>query len=157
MRFALAVAGLALLVSCTGTQEASSPSAQSSSSTIAPSVTASNQTITDSASFVDALEEAGHTVRQGGAVDLAGVEGLASSGRKVFIDGVDVWALEYPTTDVYNKVRSNISKDGGEIGNAQIFWSPHIYGTGRLIVVAFGPARTLRTLDELLGPQFAGV
>jgi hypothetical protein len=36
-------------------------------------------------------------------------------------------------------------------------WATPIYGTGRMIVAAFGPARTLRTLDELLGPQFAGV
>jgi hypothetical protein len=82
---------------------------------------------------------------------------LASSGRKVSIDGVRVWALDYPTISAYNKVRSNISKDGHEMGDAQVFWSPHIYGTGRLIVVAFGRARTLRTLDKLLGPQFAGV
>jgi hypothetical protein len=61
-----------------------------------------------------------------------------------------MWALDYPTISASNKVRSNISKDGHEM-------LPHIYGTGRLIVVAFGPARTLRTPDELLGPQFAGV
>lgn len=43
------------------------------------------------------------------------------------------------------------------MGDYQVFWSPHFYGTGRLIVVAFGPTRTLRTLDELLGAQFTGV
>jgi hypothetical protein len=158
MKVLLAVASAVVLVaSCTGTEQAptppTAPSVSSSGST--PSVEPV-QPVTDLASFVAALEAAGHTVRQGGVVDLVGFEGLASSGRKVSIDGVRVWALDYPTS-AYNKVRSNISKDGHEMGDAQVFWSPHIYGTGRLIVVAFGPARTLRTLDQLLGPQFAGV
>ncbi len=38
-----------------------------------------------------------------------------------------------------------------------IDWAPHIYGAGRLIVVHAGNRRgTIRTLDQLLGPPFAG-
>jgi hypothetical protein len=158
MKVLLAVASAVVLVaSCTGTEQAPTPSAASVSTSVSTPSVEPVQPVTDSVSFVAALEAAGHTVRQGGVVDLVGFEGLASSGRKVSIDGTRVWALEYATISVYNKVRKNISKDAGEMGDAQVFWSPHIYGTGRLIVVAFGPARTLRTLHQLLGPQFAGV
>jgi hypothetical protein len=156
MKVLLAVASAVVLVASCTEQTPSPPVAPSvSSSGSTPSVEPL-QPVSDSASFVAALEAAGHRVRQGGVVDLVGFQGLASSGRKVSIDGVRVWALDYPIS-AYNKVRKNISKDAHEMGDAQVFWSPHIYGTGRLIVVAFGPARTLRTLDELLGPQFAGV
>src|SRR5688500_16884105 len=88
MKVLLTVASAVVLVaSCTGTEQAPTPP-------VAPSVSSSGSTpsvepvqpVTDSASFVAALEAAGHTVRQGGDVDLVGFEGLASSGRKVSID-----------------------------------------------------------------------
>lgn len=158
MRFALAVAGLTLLVSCTGTQGTSGPLAESGSSTLAPSVTPSVQPVTDVRSFVAALEEAGHTVRQGPLGNLPGFESFGTRGRMVSIEGVRVWAFEYPTTVAYDKVRSSISKDGHEVGNASIDWVPHIYGSGRLIVVLVGERpSTRRSLDELFGRQFAGV
>ena len=150
----LAVASaVVFMASCTGTQRPPAPSVSSSGGT--PAVEPA-QSVTDMAAFMTALEASGHTVRREGVVDLVGFEGLASFGRKISIDGVRVWALEYSSSD-FNKVHSNISKDAHEMGDAQVFWSPHIYGTGKLTVVGFGPARTVRTLDELLGPQFAGV
>ena len=59
---------------------------------------------------------------------------------------------------------SSIGRDGYSVptrtgGIADVEWiaTPHFYGAGRLLVLYVGDEqRTIRALDLLLGPQFAG-
>ena len=99
MRLVLPVACFAALVSCTGTEQSPSPPAANSSSV--PPVTPSDEPVTDADSFVAALEAVGHEVQQGPVRDLPGFEGFGIPARKVSMDGVDVWALEYPNVAAY--------------------------------------------------------
>jgi hypothetical protein len=160
MRFALPVAGIALLVSCTGGQGSGAP-AQSSSSTTVPSATPSVQRVTDYSSFTDGLEAAGYVVRPGERTER---DHLFRAGRTVFIDGVQVSMYEYQTEKALREWRASVSKDGYSIpaqggGMVDIEWSPpRFYSAGRLLVLYFGSKqRTIDALDNLLGPPFAGV
>ncbi|MEO8292639.1 MAG: hypothetical protein ABI635_05830 [Actinomycetota bacterium] len=161
MRFALAVAGLALLVSCTGAEEVSGPPAESSSSTIAPSATPSAQPVTDYVSFTQAMGAAGFKVRAG---ERTQSNLLFREGQTVFIDGVSVSTFEYPTERALHEARSSVGRDGYSVptssdGIADVEWveTPHFYSAGKLLVLYLGDERpTLDALDTLLGPQFAG-
>ena len=85
--------------------------------------------------------------------------GFKRRARRISIAGGDVWAFEYPTVSAYDTMRSRISQDGQRIGNATFAWDPHIYGSGRLIVLLMGNrlTPTRAALDEVFGRQFAGV
>jgi hypothetical protein len=77
----------------------------------------------------------------------------------IYIDAFDVWAFEFPTVSAYEKMRSQISDDGQQIGDAKFVWTPHIYGSGRLMVLYDGnlPSPASHALKEVFGKQFAGV
>jgi hypothetical protein len=155
MRFALAVAGIALLVSCTSGKEPGTPG-ESSSSTTAPSATPSVQPVTDYSSLTVALEAQGLAVRLGERRRLIGTD---VSGQEVFIDGVPIEVYEFPTEKAFDEVRSTIRPRGDIVGDAIINWNaPRFYDAGRLLVLYFGDKqRTRDVLDSLLGPAFAGV
>jgi len=160
MRLSLALALALILVvlattSCTGGVPTSSP-VQSSTTGPSPS---SVQPVTDTQSFVAALESAGYKVKEGHVVIPPGYGGFRRLAERIQIDRVDVWVFEFPTHDAYARMRSKISDDGQRIGHASFLWTPHIYGSGRLIVLYIGSrsAPAGQALNELFGKQFAGV
>jgi hypothetical protein len=115
--------------------------------------------VTDIDSFVAALESAGYKVRVGPIVIPPGYGGFGRRSKKITIDGYDVWAFQFPTVPAYHRMRSQISDDGQRIGDATFVWTPHIYGSGRLIVLYVGNRQSAvrDELDQLFGKQFAGV
>jgi hypothetical protein len=150
-----AVASAIVLVSsCTGSKP-TMPSPTASTETGTPSVP-SVQPVTDFASFATGLEAAGYTVRVKRRTGLEDI--FRTSGRSVRVDGALVMAFEYPTETAAAKLQSSIDGPNAEyVGDAVIDWCcPHLYASERLIVVYLGdrPA-VIRTLTELLGPQFA--
>jgi hypothetical protein len=160
MKVVLIVASAVVLAaSCTGTNEGS-PSPSSSPETslgTAPSGTPTARAVTDYASFAEGLEAAGNTLRVQRHTGLEEIFGVP--GRTVSLDGNRVLAFEYPTRSAFEKLRSSVNNGGDEVGSAIIDWGPpHLYGAGRLVVVYLGSRQvTIKALEQLLGPQFAGV
>jgi hypothetical protein len=153
------VSAVVLVSSCTDTKEQSpSPATPAGSNAgTAPFPTPSDQAATDYASLADALEAEGHKLRVRRHTGLEEIFGVP--GRTVSIDGDRVLAFEYPSRSAFEKLRSSVNRRGDMVGSAIIDWfPPHLYGSGRLVVVYLGGRRaTLRTLEQLLGQQFAGV
>ena len=157
MRVVAAVAGLSLLAaSCT---TSGSPSTQSDDRQSVRPAAPSAQPVTDIESFVTALESAGDKVNVGPVVIPPGYGGFGRRAKKITIDGYEVWAFQFPTVSAYHGMRSEISDDGQRIGDVTFVWTPHIYGSGRLIVLYVGNRRSAPRdeLDRLFGKQFAGV
>jgi hypothetical protein len=162
MRFALAAA-VTLLVSCTGSQEASNPAERSSpSTTAAPPTTPSGQPVTDYSSFTHALVSAGFTVRDGERTENDML--FTVDRRAVLIDGVSVSTYEYPTNQALDEARSSIGRDSYSVptstnGTAHVEWvaTPHFYGAGTLLVLYVGDDQgTLDALRNVLGRPYAG-
>ena len=154
MRAPFAAAGLLVLtVACTA--GGSSAVVETSSPSPVPSV----QPVTDIESFVQALEAAGYKVKTGPTVIPPAYGGFKKRAERITIAGGLVWAFEYPSVSAYEEMRSRISENGQRIGDAKFRWNPHIYGSGRLIVLLWGMRRTStgRALEDVLGKQFAGV
>jgi hypothetical protein len=151
---------LVVLASCTSAKEGPPPPTApgETSPTVAPV-----EPVSDFGSFVSRLESDGHTIRRvDGGTWLDRYFG--TRGRLISIDGAKVYTFEYPTVAAADKLRSSVSKTGHTIYDdkgreaALIDWVSHFHSSGRLIVVFVGSRqRMIRTLDELLGPQFAGV
>jgi hypothetical protein len=143
--------------SCTGTQaEKASPSRTTSTGT--SPFSPSEQQAAEYSAFIQGLEAAGFEVRPEGRIrffeDIVGVPT-----RVVSLDGAEVWAMQYPTTASFRRIRSSVSPHGDEVGSAIINWgdAPRYYGSGRLLVMYFGDRqRTLEALELLLRPSFAG-
>jgi hypothetical protein len=156
MKIVVVVAGLALLTaSCTGDSSLTQPGSSQS----VPPATPSSGSVTDIQSFVSAMEAGGHKVKVGPVVIPPGYGGFGRRARKITVDGYDVWVFQFPTVSASRGMRSQISDDGQRIGDATFVWNPHIYGSGRLIVLYVGnrASTTRDALDELFGKQFAGV
>jgi hypothetical protein len=153
---------LALLtLCCTGQGGTTRPSATDS----LPESQPKPATVTDSSSFVQALEAAGFSVRvrPGEREALLG-RFLGIRGQAVSLDGDRLFAFEFPTERNLTKVTRGISRRGDVLptsggGNVIINWAPpRFYGVGQLLVVYFGDKQgTLLELSRLLGPPFAGV
>jgi hypothetical protein len=115
--------------------------------------------VIDTRSFIAALRSAGHTVKSGRIVIPPGYGGFDRLAQKIDVDGIDVWAFEFRTRAAYKQMRSRISDDGQRIGSASFVWTPHLYGSGRLIVLYVGDRSTppRDALNAIFGRQFAGV
>jgi hypothetical protein len=153
---------LALLTwSCTGQGGTTRPSATESLLESQPKPPA----VTDSSSFVQALEAAGFSVRvRPGEREAFLGRFLGIRGQAVSLDGDRISAFEFPTERDLTKVIRGISPRGDVLptsdgGSVIISWEPpRFYGMGKLLVVYFGDKHgTLLELDRLLGPPFAGV
>ena len=148
--------------SCTGSVNVfGSPTSPIGSASPSPKVTPSVQPVTDRATFADALERAGFSVRLGKRTDS---DELFRPAMKMFIDGVQVRAFEYPTAKALDEVRSSVSRDGFTLptrtgGIAIVEWvnPPHFFSAGALLVLYLGDKqRTIGALTEVLGAPFAG-
>jgi hypothetical protein len=161
MRIPVAIVGLLLLTgACTSDVPPSTSATEPRSSqvnTLTP--TPSALPVTDIESFVTALGSAGFKVNVGPIVIPPGYGGFGRRAQKVTIDGYEVWAFQFSTVSAYHRMRSKISDNGQHIGNYTFAWTPHIYGSGRLIVLYVGNRGSgIRdALDDLMGKQFAGV
>lgn len=114
------------------------------------------QPITDFSSFTAGLDAAGRTVRPG---QQRRSPYLAVPGHELVIGDEPVWAYEFPTAKAFHKLRSTIRPRGDTIGTVIINWTdpPRFFGSGRLLILYFGDEQsTLESLEDLLGPQFAG-
>ena len=153
----LAAVSLGLVTaSCTGQTETTTPRQTSAPTSPSTQPNPTLQPVIDYASFAAGLEVAGYAIRVEGRTGLEDIFGVR--GRSVRIDGLRVMAFEYPTAVAASKLRSSVSPDAEFVGPAIIEWSrPHLYASGRLVVVYLGNrSDALRTLVQLLGPQFAG-
>jgi hypothetical protein len=152
-----------LAAGCSGptTERPSSSSTASTGNSPRPRATPSAQPVSDYASFVQALDAAGFTSGHGARTRS---ELFAVPDRTLFVQHGSVSTYEYPNEEALNRVRSSISPDGYSVptkagGVAMVDWvaTPHFFRAGRLLVVYVGDKRrTLKALDLLLGPQFAG-
>ncbi len=81
-------------------------------------------------------------------------------GKVISLDGEQVQVFEFSSATEAQNASLIVSKDGTEIGNSVIRWmdTPHFYTQDRLIVLYVGHSPdTLDLLENLLGPQFAGI
>lgn len=116
--------------------------------------------IVDADTMVGALQAHGTVVKWGGTVaqPFFSVEGVLMR-----IDGEDVQVYEYASADAARADASRITPEGNGVyfDSAATFveWidTPHLYTSGRLIVVYVGhePA-VLDALEGMLGAPFAG-
>ncbi|MEX0756047.1 MAG: hypothetical protein WEF05_03820 [Actinomycetota bacterium] len=143
----------AMLAACTG--DSSTPTSTSPPVT-SPPPTIQPLAVTDLDSFVKGLELAGHEVEidrhEDWANDIFGVRGYSVS-----FDGTRLMAFDYPSKSAATRLQESVSKDGYYIGSTVIDWGgQHLYRAGSLIVVYLGErAGSIRTLEDLLGSQFA--
>lgn len=80
-------------------------------------------------------------------------------GQTLTVDKDQIQVFEYADGAAAAIEAELVSEDGTSVGTNMISWvaAPHFYRSGRLIVLYLGEnADTLRLLESLLGPQFAG-
>ena len=155
-----AVLPLAAFVLLTTACTDNSSSTQVQSVTLStPASTPTLKPVTDTESFVAALEAAGYKVKERRVVIPPGYGGFQRFAQRIFIGRYYVYAFEFATVSAYDRMRSRISDDGQRIGDATFVWNPHLYGSGRLIVLYEGnrPSPIRDALNTIFGKQFAGV
>jgi len=99
----------------------------------------------------DAPEQEATNVLESRFFDVPGVA-LIVPGRKLLV-------YEFADESQTEAQAGLVSLDGTGIGNKYVGWgdTPHFFSRGRLIVIyQGGDQRMLDTLEEALGPQFAG-
>jgi hypothetical protein len=80
-------------------------------------------------------------------------------GKMTKVHGEDVQVFEYANNAVAEAEATPISRDGLAVGTRKIFWvgPPHFFKHGKLLILYVGDnAKVLKTLDAVLGQQFAG-
>jgi len=111
----------------------------------------------DYAGFVDALEAAGAEVEPVETLDPGFFDTTA---QIIEVNGAQLQVYEFADPAAAQAAAATVSEDGTEIGSAVIRWmdAPHFYQQGRIIVLYLGnDAQMLSLLEEILGPQFAGM
>ena len=112
--------------------------------------------ISGHASLVDNLRALGASVEP--ADDIEQVF-FSVIGHIIRVNGEDVQVFEYADRAAANSDAALIAPDAGSIGTSMISWvaTPHVYKSGRLIVLYIGDNRDITALlQNVLGPQFAG-
>lgn len=144
----------AVLAACTG--DSSAPPSPSSPPPTSPSPTNQPLAVTDLDSFVEGLGLAGRDVEVERHEDLTN-DIFGVRGYSVSFDGTRLMAFDYPSERAAKRLQESVKKDGFHIGSYVIDWGgQHLYRAGALIVVYLGERPgSLRTLEELLGSQFA--
>lgn len=108
------------------------------------------------ASLAAALREAGFTVRDAGLVEqpFFGVPA-----HVYVVNEEDVQVYEFGSASEAEQAAAQVDARGSTIGTTKMSWMapPHFFRRDRLVVNYLGSTdRTLRELERLLGPQFAG-
>lgn len=112
--------------------------------------------VVGTAGLVEALRTEGADVATGDAVSQVF---FSVEGQTLTVDEDQIQVFEYDDVAAAAAEAELVSEDGTSVGTNMITWvaPPHFYRSGRLIVLYLGEnADTLRLLESLLGPQFAG-
>lgn len=106
--------------------------------------------------FIEALREQGVDAEKGDSVE----QGFFSvTGDSVNFDSESVQVFEYDSPETMESDAALVAPDGGSIGTSMVMWvaTPHFYKKGHILVLYIGDnAETLKLLETVLGPQFAG-
>jgi len=116
----------------------------------------SNQPIMDYASLIKSLRAAGAPVERRGGVDQPF---FSVDGKLLKLRGEEVQVFEYPDATAAEAQAALVSPSGSAVGTTRIHWigPPHFFKKGRLIVLYVGgDGEVLKTLEAVLGRQFAG-
>lgn len=112
--------------------------------------------MTDYASLTASLRAAGASVKPGAKVKQPF---FPVSGRLVEVHGEEVQVFQFADATELQVQAARISPTGSAIGTTKVHWigPPHFYRTDKLLVLYVGDSgRVLKTLESVLGPQFAG-
>ena len=80
-------------------------------------------------------------------------------GEMIKVHSEDVQVFQYANAAAAEAEAAPISRDGMAVGTRKIFWvgAPHFFKKDKLLVLYVGDnAKVLKTLEALLGQQFAG-
>lgn len=106
--------------------------------------------------FIEALREQGVDAEKGDSVEQAFFSVI---GDYVNFNDESVQVFEYDSPEIMESDAALVAPDGGSIGTSMVTWvaTPHFYKKGRILVLYIGDnAETLKLLETVLGPQFAG-
>jgi hypothetical protein len=106
--------------------------------------------------FIEALRAQGMDAEKGDPVEQAFFSVIGDS---INFDGESVQVFEYDSAETMESDAVLVDADGSPIGTSMINWvaTPHFYKKGRILVLYIGDnAETLKLLESVLGPQFAG-
>ena len=84
---------------------------------------------------------------------------FSDEGQAIIVNGEQVQVFEYADESAVEADASKVSPDGGTVGTTMITWvaTPHFFRSGRVMVLYVGDdTSTLKVLETVLGPQFAG-
>jgi hypothetical protein len=118
--------------------------------------TPTREPVLDRLSLVDALRAAGASVGAAGEVTQPF---FTVRGQIITVDGQAVQVYEYTAASTAEAEAGQVAPDGRTVGTIRMAWlgTPHFYRTGRLLLLYVGDdAGTLRQLETLVGPAFAG-
>lgn len=106
--------------------------------------------------FIEALQAQGVNAEKGDSVE----QGFFSvTGNFINFNDESVQVFEYDSPETMESDAALVAPDGGSIGTSMVTWvaTPHFYKKGRILVLYIGDnAETLKLLETVLGPQFAG-
>jgi hypothetical protein len=112
--------------------------------------------VTDYESLGASLRAAGASVKPGAKVDQPF---FPVGGKLIEVHGEEVQVFQFADAAEAKAQAARISPTGTTIETTKVHWigPPHFYRTDRLLVIYVGDSeRVLRTLETVLGPQFAG-
>ncbi len=112
--------------------------------------------VTDYSNFVVQLTAEGVAVEETGEL----VQPFFSiTGKTIKADGQDIQIFEYAHGGAMAEDAALVSPDGFSIGTTMLNWidTPHFYKSGRIIVIYIGGnPDIINSLEDIVGPQFAG-
>jgi hypothetical protein len=112
--------------------------------------------VTDYASLIKSLRALGAGATAAGEVEQPF---FSVTGKMIKVHGEDVQIFAYVNVAVAEAEAAPISRDGMAVGTRKIFWvgPPHFFKREKLLVLYVGDnAKVLKTLEAVLGQQFAG-
>jgi hypothetical protein len=121
-----------------------------------PSKQSKRGTVTDSPSLIKSLRALGAGATAAGDVEQPF---FSIKGAMIKVHGEDVQVFQYANAAAAEAEATPISQDGMAVGTRKIFWvgPPHFFKTDKLLVLYVGDnAKVLKTLEAVLGRQFAG-
>lgn len=112
--------------------------------------------VIDSSSFINSLHALGAGAQPAGEVEQPF---FSITGNMIKVHGEDVQVFQFANAAAADAEAAPISRDGMGVGTSKIHWigSPHFYKKEKLLVLYVGDNhKVLKTLEALLGRQFAG-
>jgi hypothetical protein len=112
--------------------------------------------VTDYTSLIKSLRGLGAGAAAAGEVEQPF---FSITGRMIKVHGADVQIFQYANAAAAAAEAAPISRDGLSVGTRKIFWvePPHFFKKEKLLVLYVGTnAKVMKTLEAVLGPQFAG-